>query len=358
MSANQWRNIRVVLLCMAAVCGAATGLLPTDIPFAELAEMPVLMKLLLASVVLLFLAAIPLIVAVVILLQSANPFSDKTWERPTHHSNPFWIGNPLLFFHFASYAALAGATGMLLTSFFTGSIGRVVYSIVGMAGSSGSLAGVHLAMWLVKDKMEPPRLNTSYIGLDNKEAGSGNDTERHQGDVNGKRESRRNSSELTLRPMQITGLNEGCLYETLRVIRYGPLLLVLLGVVFGYTRWRRVQRSVVVKATIVEFAAKDFGDGTMHAPVYAFEDETGRSIRAHALAYSSSPRGAVGDTNEVLYDPSDPDTVIENNMFDIWAAHVVFITAGLSTFIVLSVVVKILRGRLPYCRERQSNRPG
>lgn len=83
VSANQWWNIRILLLCVAAVYGAVMGLLPTNIPFGKLAEMPAIMKSLLAIFILFSLAAIPLMVVIVILLQSVNPFSDKFWERPT-----------------------------------------------------------------------------------------------------------------------------------------------------------------------------------------------------------------------------------------------------------------------------------
>jgi len=64
------------------------------------------------------------------------------------------LGNPLLFFHFASFMIMASGVGMLLTSFL-GGISQLLQGIYSILGGFACLAGVHLAMRICKRKMEP-----------------------------------------------------------------------------------------------------------------------------------------------------------------------------------------------------------
>lgn len=145
---------------------------------------------------------------------------------------------------------------------------------------------------------------------------------------------------------QFIGLNRRSLYSLLRIIQFAPLLFLILGVIIGYFRWRTVQRSMVVKASIVDFASKELTDGKMYVPVYSFVNEAGETIRAQSLHYSSSPTGTVGDTAEVLYDPNDPGAVIKNDPLNIWIVPSVFVVAGLITFVALTILVRVFSGRL------------
>jgi len=143
MEARTWLRIRLAVMGIVAVGSGMAPLFPEDSPFVGLSPLVALGVGIVIMVT--ELVMIPVMIAAVISLQSANPTSAKVWTRPTHYDNPFRFSNPLLFFHFASYVIMAGGLGVLV-SFVAGALTRLLEGGVIAAGGAGCLAGVHLAM--------------------------------------------------------------------------------------------------------------------------------------------------------------------------------------------------------------------
>ena len=114
--------------------------------------MPSWMVWMIGAMMLLAILVIPLMLQAIIAIQYVNPFSDKTWTRPTHESNPFHFGNPLLFFHFGAYLGGAGSMGTLLSAIWNG-LPALLGGLAGILGAFSVLLGVHLAMRLFRSKM-------------------------------------------------------------------------------------------------------------------------------------------------------------------------------------------------------------
>lgn len=94
----------------------------------------------------------PVMLLAIIGLQALNPWSDDLWTRPTHRSNPFRLGNPLLLFHFAAYFAAASGLGVLVSSLWHG-LYAAAYGALGILGAASVLVGVRLCMRVFKHKM-------------------------------------------------------------------------------------------------------------------------------------------------------------------------------------------------------------
>jgi hypothetical protein len=94
----------------------------------------------------------PFMLVMVLSIQAVNPLSDAAWTRPTHASNPFRLGNPLLFFHFAGYLAGAQGLGFLLSALWNGVYAAAI-GVFMLLGAVATLAGVRLSMWVFRSKL-------------------------------------------------------------------------------------------------------------------------------------------------------------------------------------------------------------
>jgi len=139
----------MVVIALSAIGGGLAFLAPDPSPFTDL---PPFMAWFAGGAILLGLALTPFIVAAVISFQSINPFSSKVRARPSHGSNPFRFGNPLLFFHFASFVIILHGVGMGLTS-LVGGVARLLQGLCAIVGGFACLAGVQLAMRWCRHKM-------------------------------------------------------------------------------------------------------------------------------------------------------------------------------------------------------------
>jgi hypothetical protein len=95
---------------------------------------------------------IPFAMQLLFAILANTRFTDAVWTRPTHESNPFHCGNPLLFFHFIAYVFIAVNLGAILSSPWSGVVGAVL-GVHGVIDSLLILFGVHLGMRWFKHKM-------------------------------------------------------------------------------------------------------------------------------------------------------------------------------------------------------------
>jgi len=150
MAGKTWFRIRSGLLAYGFIAAAATA----HVQLAQLRSFPFAMTLGFYVVCAVMLLAIPLMLVAVIGFQAVNPFSDKMWTRPTHQSNPFRFGNPLLFFHFAGYFFGAAGLGVLVSALWNG-LPALLGGLEGMVGAFTTLVGVRWAMHVYRFKMAP-----------------------------------------------------------------------------------------------------------------------------------------------------------------------------------------------------------
>ena len=95
---------------------------------------------------------IPFMLLTVLAIQAINPFSDKIWTPPTNHSNPFRLGNPLLFVHFGVYLCAAAGLGTIISSLWRG-LFVAIFGFILLIYSLSILIGVRLSMRVFKHKM-------------------------------------------------------------------------------------------------------------------------------------------------------------------------------------------------------------
>lgn len=147
-SMSRWRKFRIAASLLCFVAGFATVALQSD---SAANEQPFPFPLSPFSI--LGLLAMPFVLSAVISFQAMNPLSDQYWSPPTHDDNPFHLGNPLRFFHFASFQVSAFGMGMTIAALCT-RLDFLISGIFMMLGGLSTLAGVHLAMRFCKRKIK------------------------------------------------------------------------------------------------------------------------------------------------------------------------------------------------------------
>lgn len=148
MSGKTWFRIRLILL----VLWFLAGLLVPNPQIEELSTASGMDRIFLFVAMATSAVFIPFMILAVLAFQAINPFSDKTWARPTHHSNPFRLGNPLLIIHFAAYCGAAAGLGTVITSVWRG-LFAAMFGFIMLVYSVSILLGVRLTMRVCKHKM-------------------------------------------------------------------------------------------------------------------------------------------------------------------------------------------------------------
>jgi hypothetical protein len=290
-------------------------------------EMPLTVLLLLVLAAGVMLLVLPFMVAVLILFQSLNPMSNDVWERPHHRANPFRLGNPLLFLHFAGWLAIASGAGMALRS-VTGELGFLFHGLYVIVSGGSILVGVRLGMRWCRKKMAPPRLLR---------------TQPSEADVIGDE-----AQAVSVPPVQDKGAEARSRFFgfVLNLFRWASLIWLVAGLAVGVYLQRRLNRSKLVTATVVGFETSTHEGTRMYTPVFRLTNSSGRPVRSMASYSSSHPSLEVGDEVEVYYDPNDPGTVLRPGIMT-WILPIAFCSAGIGGFAILSTII--------YFRRRQAN---
>ena len=142
MEPQSWLPIRLTILA----CGFVFALV---VPVPDKLLGPLVMMQLLVC-----LPAAPFVFAVADRMMSHDPRFDEVWTRPTHGSNPFYVGNPLLISHFLAFLLMALGAGWSIGASVHG-VPQFLFGCIIVLCGSAFLAEVHLAMRLCKDKMAP-----------------------------------------------------------------------------------------------------------------------------------------------------------------------------------------------------------
>ncbi len=145
-----WYRFRLVMLPVCFFAGAVNAAVQDHLaPADAIAPLPRLIVFGIVGVL-----AMPLMLAAVMFFHSVTPWSDPYWTPPTHQDNPFRLGNPLRFFHFAAFQVMATGLGIAIAAPWT-RVDLLVIGVITILGGASTLVGVHLAMRLCKHKLRP-----------------------------------------------------------------------------------------------------------------------------------------------------------------------------------------------------------
>ncbi len=149
MGRNKWLKIRLILFAVSF----GSALFVADPQIEELSRTAGMDRIILCVILSLVGVCIPFVLVCVLTIQTINPLSDRLWARPTHKSNPFHLGNPLLFFHFAAYFFAAAGLGIIISSLWRGPCAAIC-GLITVVYSLSLLIGVRLVMKVFEHKME------------------------------------------------------------------------------------------------------------------------------------------------------------------------------------------------------------
>jgi hypothetical protein len=147
-----WLRIRLAMYAFALLVAVATPFFVQPPLFAELRDLPLPVLVVIFVSLVVLVAALPLMVVIVIGVQSANPWSDKQWTRPTLRTNPFGMGNPLNFLLDGAVLVGIGGCGFILSSLWNGPIFAAA-GLLQVFGAAMLFAGLQLCMRVFKHKV-------------------------------------------------------------------------------------------------------------------------------------------------------------------------------------------------------------
>lgn len=119
----------------------------------------------------------------------------------------------------------------------------------------------------------------------------------------------------------------------------GPVMAIIGGamVFFGWRSYNTTKnfmdRAERASGTVVEVVARSGTDSngnptTYYYPVVEFRTASGQSVRQQAATGSNPPSHRVGETVEMVYDPSDPQGARINDFTSIWLLPAVLLGIG------------------------------
>ena len=139
---NAWLCVRLAVVVFGGVSACLAPLGPAAKP--PIGWLATLIIFAFLSIVITFIFAI----------QAVNPWSSKTWSRPSWTANPFNFKQPFQFFHLAAYASLTQGT-VPLARLLILRYPFYVEVLLPMVMGSGVLLGLQIAMLVFRSKMEP-----------------------------------------------------------------------------------------------------------------------------------------------------------------------------------------------------------
>ena len=90
-----------------------------------------------------------------------------------------------------------------------------------------------------------------------------------------------------------------------------------------------IEKAVRAEARVVHVEERRSDDGTMHYPVFSFEDEDGIKHKIYSKMGSRPPSWNIGDTVVVFYDPQNPGKTKIDSFASLWLGPAIFAGLGL-----------------------------
>ena len=99
-----------------------------------------------------------------------------------------------------------------------------------------------------------------------------------------------------------------------------------------YTYNSRIVYLATAKYTMAEVKSlaseKDSKGSTAYAPIYAFQDEEGKTWQIKSNTSSNPPQYAVGDKIRIYYQVNNPENSVIDGFFELWLLSAVFLFIG------------------------------
>jgi Protein of unknown function (DUF3592) len=122
---------------------------------------------------------------------------------------------------------------------------------------------------------------------------------------------------------------------------------MLIGVVFAIHSFCFLRYAVPTIGTIVkQIERNDSEGGTLYAPVFTFQDYTGKTHKVVSSTASYPPLGAVGEKIRIVYDPNNANHAKINSFFNLWGVALMLVGCGVFYFLCFWIVTVITKKRM------------
>ena len=95
------------------------------------------------------------------------------------------------------------------------------------------------------------------------------------------------------------------------------IILLIIGVWYGYTSWRFSSEGSEVDATVIALNESSDSDGTTYSPVFEYQ-VGGKTYQYESVNSSNPPTHHVGERTTLLVMPDDPEKARENSFWEMW----------------------------------------
>lgn len=106
------------------------------------------------------------------------------------------------------------------------------------------------------------------------------------------------------------------------------IILLGVGIWYGYTSWQFANAGDEVPATVIALT-ESYSDGsTTYSPIFEYEVD-GKTYTYESVNSSSPPTHRVGEQTTLLVDPEDPERARENSFWELWLLPVIMCPVSL-----------------------------
>lgn len=101
------------------------------------------------------------------------------------------------------------------------------------------------------------------------------------------------------------------------------IILLGVGIWYGYTSWRFVSAGDEVPATVIALAESYSSDsGVSYSPVFEYQVD-GKTYTYESVNSSDPPTHRVGEQTTLFVDADDPEKARENSFWELWLLPVI-----------------------------------
>lgn len=126
------------------------------------------------------------------------------------------------------------------------------------------------------------------------------------------------------------------------LLPFSALIMLGLGIWFGYTGYEFSTKGVEVDSTVVQLAPVSGENGITYKPVFRYAYE-GQEYQYTSVNAANPPSKQIGESAVLLVDPTDPNRARENSFWELWLLPVIFIPVSLMMLLLALVVAVYVR---------------
>jgi hypothetical protein len=130
----------------------------------------------------------------------------------------------------------------------------------------------------------------------------------------------------------------GCAFLLLPL---GGLIMLVVGIWFGYSSYDFYTNGVEVEGTVVRLSASSGEDGVTYSPVFAYEYQE-RDYEYESINSSDPPSKQVGEVTTLLVDTTEPTRAREKSFWELWLLPVIFLPVSIFMLaLTLAIVIYV-----------------